>query len=91
MSVKESETVHAESTQRSVMKLQPDVREFFLECDRLDLSLKTVHFILESSAGDAPSYESLLQWRNGSSPAPLTPFDDWLALIRLAAGEEIDG
>jgi hypothetical protein len=71
-------------------ELPPDCRKFFLECDRLNIRLEMVHFILERYAGDAPSYESLLEWSNGSPPPVPKPFDDWLALIRLAGGEEID-
>jgi hypothetical protein len=68
----------------------PDAREFFLECARLDVSVRMIHWILEQCAGDAPSFESLLQWRRGVPPPPFTRFDDWLALIRLSVGEEID-
>jgi len=64
-------------------------REFFVECAKLDVELKMIHWILERLAGDAPSYESLQQWQNGSPPPPFTPFPDWLDLIRLAVGEDI--
>jgi len=73
--------------QRRSKEASPDCRKFFAECDRLSISTEMAHFILQRCAADAPSYESLLEWRRGTPPPPLTSFDDWLVLIRLAAGE----
>jgi hypothetical protein len=63
--------------------------EFFIECDRLSLNLDSVHSILKQCVGDAPSYRKLQEWKRGGYASPLTPFNDWLAVLQLAVGEPL--
>ena len=67
----------------------PESRQFFSECDRLSLSLESVHSILKQCVGDAPSYQALRVWKRGGYASPLTPFSDWLAILQLAVGESL--
>jgi hypothetical protein len=64
-------------------------RHFFSECESLGLSIETAHFILRQCVCDVPTLDQLIGWSQGQGASPLVPFDDWLAIIRLAAGESI--
>ena len=76
--------------QHKIEASESGAQQFFIECDRLSLSLKSVHGILSQCVGDAPSFLALQEWSQGTPAPPFTRFDDWLAIIHLAVGEEID-
>ncbi len=63
----------------------PEVRAFFMLCDKLNLSLRDVVSALTGAQPNPPHYRTLQEWRRGKHDPKFAPLKIWSDIIRLYA------